>query len=145
MLLKANIICLSETWISKAEDVDKYHIDGYQLHLNSVGKGKGLAIYFKGISHAVSEVILKEDKLQISKIIGEVFDVITIYRSNQGNQDTLVNAVKCSMSFDKPNLVVGDINLCAVSDNESVASRGLRQLGFTQMVTRSTHIKGEHY
>ena len=144
MLLKANIICLSETWISEAEDVDQYHIDGYQLHLNSVGKGKGLAIYFKGISHAVSEVILKEDKLQISKIIGEVFDVITIYRSNQGNQDTLVNAVKCSMSFDKPNLVVGDINLCAVSDKESVASRGLRQLGFTQMVTRSTHIKGDN-
>ena len=144
MILQAKVICLSETWVKETDDGDQYRIDGYELHLNSAGPGKGLAIFFKG-DGSVSEVIVKDNQLQISKISDALFDVIAVYRSNQGSQERFVEAVRCSMSHSKPTLVVGDINLCAVSDNDSVASTGLRQLGFSQMVTRSTHIKGEHY
>ena len=93
----------------------------------------------------MTEVIVKDNQLQISKISDAIFDVIVVYRSSQGSQEKLVEAVRLSMSHSKPTLVVGDINLCSVSDNDSIASRGFRQLGFAQMVTRSTHIKGELY
>ena len=112
--------------------------------MNSVGSGKGLAIYFKG-KESLAEVIVNDDKLQISKVTCPQIDVIAVYRTSQGSQERLVEAVRSSTNQTKPTLVVGDFNLCAVADNNSIVSKTLRQLGFSQIVTRATHIKGETF
>ena len=144
MVLEADVICLSETWLSHLENGHQFKIDGYNVHLNSVGSGKGLAIYFKG-KESVAEVLVNDDKLQISKVTCPQIDVIAVYRTSQGSQERLVEAVRSSTNQTKPTLVVGDFNLCAVADNNSIVSKTLRQLGFSQIVTRATHIKGETF
>ena len=43
-IMRSSIIALSETWL----DMNKFlPIDGYNAHFNSIGPGKGLAIYLK--------------------------------------------------------------------------------------------------
>ena len=43
-ILKSTLVAFSETWLSEDENLE---IDGYKSHCNSVGQGKGLAVYFK--------------------------------------------------------------------------------------------------
>ena len=41
------IICLQETCLEDDRTREDLEIETYELHLNSNGKGKGIAIYFK--------------------------------------------------------------------------------------------------
>ena len=43
-ILQSTLIAFSETWL---DEETKPLIDGYKSHFNSVGQGKGLAVYFK--------------------------------------------------------------------------------------------------
>ena len=54
-LLKSDMISLQETWLEDDTIIEDLEIPGYTLHLNSYGKGKGIATYFK-------ENIFKHDK-----------------------------------------------------------------------------------
>ena len=46
IFIKRNVICLQETWLDDDTLRDDLEITNYKLHLNSQGKGKGIAIYF---------------------------------------------------------------------------------------------------
>ena len=46
-LLKSDVICLQETWLEDDSIQEDVNILDYDLHLNSNGKGKGIAIYCK--------------------------------------------------------------------------------------------------
>ena len=81
----------------------------------------------------------------MSKLSHPQFDVIVIYRSKEGSQETLIKAIRNSTSQTKTTIVMGDFNLCAVEDHHSVMSQGMLQLGYFQLVTRATHIGGTHY
>ena len=50
LLMKGDIICLQETWLEINDTVEHLQIPGFVLHLNSQGRGKGMAIYYKKIS-----------------------------------------------------------------------------------------------
>ena len=141
MIRRADVICLTETWINASDSGDGLEMDGYKLHLNSVGHGKGLAIFHH--ENYVSEIIVKAEKFQISKLTHYQFDVFAVYRSNEGCQNTIIEAVRCSTIKSKPTIVVGDFNLCASEDRNCAMSHGMKELGFSQFVKRSTHIKGK--
>ena len=42
-----DIICLQENWLEDDMSTEEFAIPNYELKLNSNGKGKGIAIYFK--------------------------------------------------------------------------------------------------
>ena len=88
ILLKSDIICLNETWTDNDDPIDKLQIASYELHLNSKGRGKGIATYYKKalFTHA-SDV--KGDDMQLSKFTSEMLDVILLYRSQSGDYDEL--------------------------------------------------------
>ena len=46
---EADVNLQGETWISRDDDTDrfKFRIQGYNIHLNSVGKVKGFAIFIR--------------------------------------------------------------------------------------------------
>ena len=67
-LLKGDIICLQETWLDGDNTQDDLEIPGYILHLNSNGKGKGIAIYFKKETFKFEQCIKKE-LMQLSRFI----------------------------------------------------------------------------
>ena len=119
-------------------------IEGYNLHLNSVGRGKGLAIFYRRLEFQ-PKIILKSENLQISKLSGDQVDIVSIYRSYEGSQTELIAKIKENTSQTKTTLLVGDFNLCAVEDNSSTLSTGLVEMGYNQLVSQPTHIRGLNY
>ena len=141
MMQMAEVMCFYETWQESNRNDGTLSIEEFKLHLNSFGPGKGLAIYYKS-NCCQPEIILNDQNLQISKLSGDKIDVIAVYRSNDGSQTDLVTKVKDITSQSKKTFLVGDFNLCAVEDSDSPMSTGLREMGYRQLVSQPTHIKG---
>ena len=68
--------------------------------------------------------------------------MIAVYRSKEGSQEQIIETVQNNTSQTKPTIVLGDFNLCAIEDQNCVMSQGMLKLGFSQLVTRATHIGG---
>ena len=77
-LLKSDIICLQETWLEDDTITDDLEIPNYDLHLNSSGRGKGIAIYFKK-KHFRHKCDIKKGNMQLSKFTSNHLDIVTIY------------------------------------------------------------------
>ena len=60
-LMESSIITLSETWL---EEKTKLDIKGYRAHFNSVGAGKGIAVYTKNNNFKATTDI-KEEKCNL--------------------------------------------------------------------------------
>ena len=120
-LLKSSILALSETWL----DIDKsVQIEGYRGHFNSIGPGKGLAIYFND-ERFKPVVDIKEDKLQITKIESKELEIILIYRSQQGSVLQLIKHLKALIKIDKPTAICGDFNICYNANQNNMVTKFL--------------------
>ena len=139
ILMKSDIICLQETWLEN-EEKNGYNVNGYELHLNSQGRGKGLAIYFKKeiFQH---ETDIKKTNLQMSKMSSDQVDVIIVYRSQDENYRSVKNNIETMMNINKTTIIVGDFNYCHKTDKNEL-SEYLKEKGFQQQVTDATHIQG---
>ena len=80
LIMKGDIICLQETWLEPNDTADNLQIPGYILHLNSYGKGKGIAIYFKE-NITKHQIDIKENSVQISKLLSPDLDIVVLYMS----------------------------------------------------------------
>jgi hypothetical protein len=61
-LKEITLLALSETWLDQETT---FNINGYKSHYNGIGRGKGLALYYKSeIFKPGAEI--KEEKMQIS-------------------------------------------------------------------------------
>ena len=141
ILTRSDVICLSETWLLSDEFDENIQIEGFSLHANGVGRGKGLATYFKQNTFQHYKDI-KEQHFQISKLTSNSLDVISIYRSQEGKVNQLLKEIKDMMNWDKTTLICGDINICYISDRSNNFILALEELGFKQLVKEATHIKG---
>ena len=43
-------LALQETWLNNDEGKEELHIPGYELSINSMGKGKGIATYYRKVN-----------------------------------------------------------------------------------------------
>ena len=137
----SDVICLSETWLLSDENIDTIQIDGYVLRANGVGHGKGIATYFKQnkFNHCHD---IKEKYFQLTKLISESLDVISIYRSQEGQIDQLLNEITNIISWEKTTLICGDFNVCYNEDRSNKLITTLENYGFKQLVQEATFIKG---
>ena len=85
-------------------------IDGYSAHFNSIGPGKGLAIYVKD-ERFKPTLKVNQEKLQITKVESQSMDFITLYRSNQGNSTELLQHIMKMIDEDKSTIISGDFNI----------------------------------
>ena len=140
LLLKSDMICLQETWLEDDIVVKDMEIADYDLHLNSNGRGKGLAIYYKKeiLKH---ETDVKEENMQISKFKSSDLDVIVLYRSQHGNLNQLRQHLEELINREKPLLVIGDFNFCFIDDSSQFLKNYLTK-NFSQLVKEPTHIEG---
>ena len=139
-LMRSDLVCIEETWLEPEEDENVYQIEGYTSHLNSQGRGKGLAIYIKKnkFRHVID---LRSPYMQITKVTSERMDVISVYRSQEEPFLSLKNQVESLIDPDKTTLVVGDFNFCyKTSQNEY--SSFMSKSKFNQLVEAATHIEG---
>ena len=139
-LKESTLLALSETWLDQEST---FNINGYKSHYNSIGPGRGIAIYYK------SEIVkpgpeIKEEKMQISKLESKEVDVIIVYRSEQGNLTVLVEQLKNLINPGVNTVVTGDFNLCYVANKHNKVTKYLENEGFSQLMNEPTHMRGRH-
>jgi endonuclease/exonuclease/phosphatase (EEP) superfamily protein YafD len=141
MLMKSDAICLQETWLEDDSATELFEIPNYELHLNSNGRGKGIAIYFKKdtIRHVMD---IKEENMQLSKFTSDVIDLVVLYRSQNGSHSALIEILETLIDREKPILVIGDFNFCFLDDSSNLTKRYFHKNFFTQLVKQPTHIEG---
>ena len=139
----SDMICISETWLNPGEQLTDLQLDGYSLHVNSAGPGKGLATYFKDTEFK-PEVDINENECQLSKFTSRNIDVVSVYRSSGCRikfEDIFKNI---TLSKEKPTLIVGDMNICYQEQRENGNIQYLETNRFKQIVTGPTHLQGGH-
>ena len=143
ILLFGDIICVSETWQKTNIVNEELNIAGYELHLNSVGEGKGLATYFKP-EKADHVKDITQTKFQVTKLSTPEIDIISVYRSQGANNIHLVHELISAINSEKTSIICGDFNLCFADDKINVLMKRLQDQGFCQLVKSATHIRGGH-
>ena len=142
-LRQSDVLVLAETWLQKDIVGDKkYELEGYDVHFNSTGRGKGLAIFFKIEFENVIDY--NEEKINITKLECDEFDMIAVYRSADGSLDRLVSKLLEILNLSKSTVVVGDMNVCNQRRPDNVLKTLLEELGFKEWVRQATHIEGGH-
>ena len=137
----SDIICLSETWLKDDVVQEEFNFLGYDLHLNSIGPGKGIATYFK--KQKVSNICdIKKARVQITKLITPEVDIISVYRSSGADNLELAKDLKSIINGENATIICGDFNLCFVTERQNMITKLLEECGFTQLVNRATHLKG---
>ena len=139
----ADIIVFAETWLTQetCESDDGLKVENYKLHLNSVGKGKGLAVYY---NERTSSVISQstEPLHQISKLDTKDCTVLCVYRSY--GDESLTVKLKEMIPVSGSCLIIGDFNLCIGRQENHEVFQTLRSLHFQLLSIGPTHIKGGH-
>ena len=102
--MKPSVLCLQETWIPP-QSVG-YKVPGYEVQLNSVGRGRGIATYFKAGFTPRSD--LSEVDCQITAISCKDFDVVNIYRSSSCKD---ISSQVAKVFNDGPAIICGDFNI----------------------------------
>ena len=116
-------------------------IKKYDLHLNSIGKGKGIAIYYKReiFEH---ELDIKEDKMQLSKFRSQNLDIIALYRSQRGDYNNLNQNLEIMTTEGRSTLIIGDINFCYLDHPCNTTRKYLENQNYSQLIHEPTHIEG---
>ena len=137
-LKESTLLALSETWLDQETILN---MDGFNCLYNSIGPGKGLAVYYKMEIFRPGPQV-KENRIQISKLVSDDVDVIVVYRSDQGNLGHLINHLKHLVDLRKNTVVTGDLNICYMTNRNNILIKFLEAEGFIQYVKEATHIKG---
>ena len=139
----SDAICFPETWIWRDEDTLSLELDGFKVHHNAVGRGKGISVYYKEdkFSHILD---IDDEQIQITKLAGEYFDLIAVYKAPAGKNQELQDHLMNLIDSNKSTLVCGDFNMCFVDHRNNKATRFLLENNFKQLVQEATHIQGGH-
>ena len=139
-LKESSIIAFFETWLDQKSILN---INGYKAHFNSIGPGKGIAIYMKNDTFKPTNDI-KQDKMQITKLESPELEVITVYRSEQGSITELVQHLNNLINQDIATVVCGDFNICYQTSRNNKITQFLETNRFLQLMREATHIRGRH-
>ena len=141
ILAFADIIFLGETWLEEGTNVTAgdLQLEGYNLHTINVGRGKGLAAYYKRGKATLARDIIQED-LQISVLSSANTTIIGVYRSR--NNVNLPEILQEIIPKDSDCVVMGDFNICYHSTPNDPGIQTLKTNGFQELISRPTHILG---
>ena len=122
-LLESTMLALSENWLERETNLP---LEGYSEHFNSARPGKGLATYFKAdIFKYVKDI--KKQKMQLTKMESKELDVISVYRSEQGNSSELLEHIIELITPDKNTAIYGDFNICFIATRNNRITKYLEQ------------------
>ena len=136
----SDLVLVQQTCLTANSSTDKFAVETHSSHFNSVGNGKGLAVFFK--DNFKHEIDVKKDKYQMSKFQSTELDVITVYRSTDNSQSGIVTFLKDLNEMINPKkktAILGDFN---ISFPENLLSKELLAWDFKQLVEYPSHIEG---
>ena len=141
VLLGADVVILLETWLDP--DINSgdqsLQMENFQLHLNSIGRGKGVAVYLKNEKFIQTHTVTSAD-LQISVLESPDLTVVSLYRSQADR--SLADQLAEVIPPEGPCLVVGDFNICSRTSPNHEALTNLIARGFKLLVSEATHLGG---
>ena len=143
ILKQSDAICLQETWIWENEDTTNLELYGFRAHHAAVGKGKGISIYYKDSQFTFLQEIITEN-IQLVKLSGNSFDLITVYKAPKENDKLLQDQIQLLIDDTRSTVICGDFNLCFIDNINCKTLKMLRESGFHQIVKEATHIHGGH-
>ena len=135
---RAFVVCLQETWLEPFLKNDKRVYDGIQ-HDNSVGRGKGISTLYKSPFSFMLDV--KRSQYQLTKLSSFDMDIINVYRSNCADTNMFIADIQ-KIITDKKTVIIGDFNLCYLTETNHPLFKFLNRYGFHQLVKSLTHMKG---
>jgi len=138
-IMNSDVLCLQETWLHQQQIYD-FKIDGFQVHPNSIGRGKGIVTYFKGAYSMKKDI--KKEKYQMTKISSNIRDVVNVYRSQGANSVFFIEDLKTLFDRTKEVFIVGDFNICSKTQKLHYILQEIKELGFVNQVKYPTHIAG---
>ena len=119
---------------------NEFLIEGFQRRFNIAGHGKGLVTFYRVGFHLVEQVTKKV--YQMTKVRSNDYDIIHIYRSSNVSAPSFVRDLYNMIDKSKETFIVGDFNICFLSEGHHPVIRFLLSQGFKQLVKRPTHIEG---
>ena len=138
--VKPDVLCIQETWLQPGvHHAAEFQLRDYEVHLISLGKGKGIATYFSK-EFKVGKIV-KQNDLQMTKVCSKKLDVINVYRSSKGRG---LETHLSILNEGKALVVTGDMNIDmkkSGSEQKSLKSF-LEEAQMKLMVDNSTHEKG---
>ena len=140
-VLQSDVICFSETWLSCDQKDESLELDGFKLHTNSIGRGKGLATYFKE-DKFVHTCDIKRPTFQLTKIASDTVDIISVYSSSGAKLEELSAELLIIFNPSKTTVICGDLNVCYNSQRNNRVTTILETHGFEQLVKEATHLQG---
>ena len=140
-LLKSDVIILTETWLEQTQTLDdQYKLYDYEENLNNMGRGRGIASYFKlNFKHSRN---INYEGFSITKIENDKYDIIGVYRSQEGDVMNLITQLEILITEGKTTVIGGDMNVCGLAHPKNYITVTLIEKGFKQLVKKSTHIEG---
>jgi hypothetical protein len=132
-----DIITLTETWLESdpTEQFGKYST--YFVNKGS----KGVAVLSSIIPTSVEKFDDKEATILVTHF--EHFDLISVYRPpDYHNIEEFTNNIQNCLNFSTTIVISGDFNYDLLKQPRNHFSTTMKRIGFHQIVTESTHIKG---
>ena len=147
-ILKADIICVSETWLEEQDSSEKYIIENFEfIRQDREGqKGGGMAMYIrKALKWTAVEIWSSEMKEGTEGMCVQLDNgviIVSIYRSPTAKQRTFHKMLKTLVERAKgyPTIIVGDFNENILNNPEQVPFAELKD--FKQVITQSTYYAG---
>ena len=136
-------LIFAETWLEPNSNMEDQtlQLKDYRLHLNSAGRGKGLAIFYRANKFSITQST-KDENCQISKLESGNVTIISLYRSQMDT--TLHEQLKAIIPSEGTCLIIGDFNICSKLQSNHGIFKTLRSLNFVLLVDEATHLKGGH-
>lgn len=135
LLQMADLAIFVETHLEPERTTEDLQLDGFQLHANSVGKGKGVAVYIKEGRFRVDGQY-KDRDLQITKVSSSNLTAIGVYRSQGDKSLAQLLPVFIPKELTANCIVSGDLNLCPRKEPNHPVFIKLRELGFRYKIDK---------
>ena len=105
----------------------------------SVGRGKGISTLCKSPFSFMLDV--KRPQYYLTKLTSFNMIIIDVYRSNCADTNMFLADIH-NIIDKKKTLIIGDFNLCCLTETNHPIFKCLNGCGFYQLVNSPTHIKG---
>ena len=136
-IMQSDIIAIQETWL---HDKLKESINDYkEFYVH--GGSKGISLLTK--NEPLKTMTFQSNCCSLIKATYLEFDIINIYRfSDSTNIKQFSTEVNAFLDAARTQVIAGDINIDLMKNPENIFTKKMKEKGFEQKVTRSTHNNG---
>ena len=137
----AKVLCLQETWLEPtAANLDLMEDIAWSQENVCFGRGRGLTTFHKQEFQWKANV--KCEGFQLTLIESSELNLINVYRSSNAETSSFLSHLGSLLDTSKQTVILGDFNLCYLSQRNHPIFKFLESIDFHQMVENPTHIEG---